>query len=153
MHDIDLLHIRIFFLFSQLISKIDIFWSTVDDFTVFLLLQNSSDFEICSLMRDNEIMLNNNFFSVYKSSCMCRIPTQTNCKILLSMCMAMCMCISCNIYVALRARGLKAKIDFLINALKFEILFITNISLALLGNKDLTTCDIHYCMQHESQKM
>ena len=37
---------------------------------------------------------------------MCRIPTQTYCKILLSMCMAMCMCISCNIYVALGARGL-----------------------------------------------
>ena len=35
-----------------------------------------------------------------------RIPTQTYCKILLSMCMAMCMCISCNIYVALGARGL-----------------------------------------------
>ena len=106
MHGIDLLHIRIFFLYSQLISKIAIFWSNVDDFTVFLLLQNSSDFEICSLMRDNDIMLNNIFFSVYKSSCMCRIPTQTYCKILLSMCMAMCMCISCNIYVALGARGL-----------------------------------------------
>ena len=107
MQGIDLLHIRIFFLYSQLISKIAIFWCNVDDFTVFLLLQNSSDFEICSLMRDNDIMLNINFFSVYKSSCMCRIPTQTYCKILLSMCMAMCMCISCNIYVALGARGLK----------------------------------------------
>ena len=107
MHGIDLLHIRIFFLYSQLISKIVIFWCNVDDFTEFLLLQNSSDFEICSVMRDNDIMLNNNFFSVYKSSCMCRIPTQTYCKILLSMCMAMCMCISCNIYVALGARGLK----------------------------------------------
>ena len=84
MHCIDLLHIRIFFLYTQLISKIVIFWCNVDDFTVFLLLQNSSDFEICSLMRDNDIMLNNNFFSVYKSSCMCRIPTQTYCKILLS---------------------------------------------------------------------
>ena len=69
MHGIDLLHIRIFFLYSQLISKIVIFWCNVDDFTVFLLLQNSSDFEICSVMRDNDIMLNNNFFSVYKSSC------------------------------------------------------------------------------------
>ena len=106
MHGIDLLHIRIFFLYSQLISKIVIFWCNVDDFTVFLLLQNSSDFEICSVMRDNDIMLKNKFFSVYKSSCMCRIPTQTYCKILLSMCMAMCMCISCNIYVALGARGL-----------------------------------------------
>ena len=57
-------------------------------------------------MRDNDIMLNNNYFSVYKSSCMCRIPTQTYCKILLSMCMTMCMCIPCNIYVALGARGL-----------------------------------------------
>ena len=35
-----------------------------------------------------------------------RIPTQTYCKILLSMCVAMCMCIPCNIYVALGARGL-----------------------------------------------
>ena len=60
-------------------------------------------------MRDNDIMLNNNFFSVYKSSCMCRIPTQTYCKILISMCMAMCMCIFCNIYVALGARGLIIK--------------------------------------------
>ena len=111
MHGIDLLHIRIFFLYSQLISKIVIFWCNVDDFTVFLLLQNSSDFEICSVMRDNDIMLNNNFFSVYKSSCMCRIPTQTYCKILLSMCMAMCMCISCNIYVALGARGLNNNIE------------------------------------------
>ena len=111
MHGIDLLHIRIFFLYSQLISKIVIFWCNVDDFTVFFLLQNSSDFEICSVMRDNDIMLNNNFFSVYKSSCMCRIPTQTYCKILLSMCMAMCMCISCNIYVALGARGLSSTPD------------------------------------------
>ena len=62
MHGIDLLHIRIFFLYSQLISKIVIFWCNVDDFTVFLLLQNSSDFEICSVMLDNDIMLNNNFF-------------------------------------------------------------------------------------------
>ena len=112
MHGIDLLHIRIFFLYSQLISKIVILWCNVDAFTVFLLLQNSSDFEICSLMRDNDIMLNNNFFSVYKSSCMCRIPTQTYCKILLSMCMAMCMCISCNIYVALGARGLTGKLQY-----------------------------------------
>ena len=111
MHGIDLLHIRIFFLYSQLISKIVIFWCNVDDFTVFLLLQNSSDFEICSLMWDNDIMLNNNYFSVYKSSCMCRILTQTYCKILLSMCMAMCMCISCNIYVALGARGLRSDIQ------------------------------------------
>ena len=49
-HGIDLLHIHIFFLYSQLISKIDICWSNVDDFRVFLLLQNSSDFKICSLM-------------------------------------------------------------------------------------------------------
>ena len=33
---------------------------------------------------------------------MCRIPTQTYCKILLSM----CMCSSCDIYVALAVRGL-----------------------------------------------
>ena len=108
MHGIDLLHIHIFFLYSQLVSKIDIFSSNVDDFTVFLLLQNSSDFEICSLMWDSDIMLNNKFFSVYRSSCICRIPTQTYCKILLSMCVAMCMCIPCNIYVALGARGLNA---------------------------------------------
>ena len=106
MHGIDLLHIYIFFLYSQLISKIDIFWSNVDDFTVFLLLQNHSDFEICSLMWDSDIMLNNKFLSVYRSSFICRIPTQTYCKILLSMCVAMCMCIPCNIYVALGARGL-----------------------------------------------
>ena len=108
MHGIDLLHIHIFFLYSQLISKIDIFWSDVDDFTVFLLLQNSSDFEICSLMWECDIMLNNKFLSVYRSSCICRIPTQTYCKILLSLCVAMCMCIPCNIYVALAlgARGL-----------------------------------------------
>ena len=105
MHVIDPLHIHISFLYLQLISKIDIFWSNVDDFTVFLLLQNSSDFEICSLMWDNDITLNNKFLSVYRSSCMCRIPTQTYCKILLSMCVAMCMCIPCNIYVALGARG------------------------------------------------
>ena len=47
-------------------------------------------------------------------------------------------------------RVLKAKIDFLINASKFEILFIANISLTLLRDKDPTTCGIHYCMQHES---
>ena len=70
MHGIDLLHIRIFFLYSQLISKIVIFWCNVDDFTIFLLLQNSSDFEICSLMRDNDIMLNNNFF-LYISQVVC----------------------------------------------------------------------------------
>ena len=98
-----------FFLYSQLISKIDIFWSNVDDFTLFLMLQNSSDFEICSLMWDSDIMLNNKFLSVYRSSCICRIPTQTYCKILLSLCVAMCMCIPCNIYVALGARGLKVK--------------------------------------------
>ena len=107
MHGIYLLHIHIFFLYSQLISKIDIFWSNVDNFTVFLLLQNSSDFEICSLMWDSDIMLNNKFLSVYRSSCICKIPTQTYCKIVLSMCVAMCMCIPCNIYVALDARGLK----------------------------------------------
>ena len=89
MHVIDLHHIHIF-LHSQLISKIDIFWSNVDDFKVFLLLQNSSDFEICSLVWDNDIMLNNKFLSVYRSSWNCRIPTQTYCKILLSMCVAMC---------------------------------------------------------------
>ena len=107
MDGIDLLHIHIFFLYSQRISKIDIFWSNVDDFTVFLSLQNSSDFEICSLMWDSDIMLNNKFLSVYRSSCICLIPTETYCKILLSMCVAMCMCIPCNIYVALGARGLK----------------------------------------------
>ena len=106
MHGNDLLYIHIFFSYSQLISKIDIFWSNVDDFTVFLLLQNSSDFEMCSLMWDNDIMLNNKFLSVYRSSCMCRISTQTYCKNLLSMCVAMCVFISCNIYVALGARGL-----------------------------------------------
>ena len=106
MHSIDLLHIHIFFLYSQLFSKIDIFWSNVDDFTVFLMLQNSSDFEICSLMWDSDIMLNNKFISVYRSSCICRILTQTYCKIVLSMCVVMCMCILCNIYVALGARGL-----------------------------------------------
>ena len=84
MHGIDLLHTHIFFLYSQLTSKIDIFWSNVNDFMVFLLLQNSFDFEMCSLMWDNDIMLNNKFFSVYRSSYMCRIPTQTYCKILLS---------------------------------------------------------------------
>ena len=105
MHGNDLLHIHIFFLYSQLISKTDIFWSNVDDFTGFLLLQNSSDFEICSLMWDNDIMLNNKFLSVYRSSCMCRMSTQTYCKIVLSMCV-ICVCISCNIYVALGARGL-----------------------------------------------
>ena len=107
MHGIDLLHIQIFFLYSQLISKIDIFWSNVDDFTVFFMLQNSSDFEICSLMWDSDIMLNNKFISVFRSSCICRILTQTYCKIVLSMCVAMCMCILCNIYVALGARGLR----------------------------------------------
>ena len=106
MHGIDLLHIHILFLYSQLISKIDIFWSNVNDFTVFLLLQNSSDFEMCSLMWDNDIMLNNKYISVYRSSCMCIIPTQTYCKNLLSMCVAMCMCILSNIYVRLGARGL-----------------------------------------------
>ena len=70
MHGIDLLHIRIFFLYSQLISKIVIFWCNVDDFTEFLLLQNSSDFEICSVMRDNDIILNNNFF-LYISQVVC----------------------------------------------------------------------------------
>ena len=110
MHGIDLLHIHIFFLYSQLISKIDIFRSNVDDFTVFLMLQNSSDFEICSLMWDSDIMLNNKFISVYRSSCIYRILTQTYCKIVLSMCVAMCMCILCNIYVALGARGLIQKI-------------------------------------------
>ena len=70
MHGIDLLYICIFFLYSQLTSKIVIFWCNVDDFTVFLLLQNSSDFEICSLMRDNDIMLNNNFF-LYISQVVC----------------------------------------------------------------------------------
>ena len=94
------------FLFSQLISTIDIFGSNVDDFKVYLLLQNSSDFEICSLMWDNDIMLNNKFRSVYRSSWMCRIPTQTYCKIVLSMCVTMCICSLCNIYVALGARGL-----------------------------------------------
>ena len=58
-------------------------------------------------MWDNDIMLNNKFLSVYGSSCMCRMPTQTYCKILLSMCVTMCMCIPCNIYVALGARGLR----------------------------------------------
>ena len=106
MHGNDLLHIHIFFSYSQLIFKIDIFGSNVDDFTVFLLLQNSSDFEICSLMWDNDIMLNNKFLSVYRSSCTCTISTQTYCKNLLSMCVAMCVFISCNIYVALGARGL-----------------------------------------------
>ena len=48
-------------LYSQLTSKIDIFWSNVDHFTVVLLLQNSSDFEMCSLMWDNDIMLTNKF--------------------------------------------------------------------------------------------
>ena len=71
MHGIDLLHIHIFFLYSQLISKIDIFLSNVDDFTVFLMLQNSSDFEIWSRMVthghawsrmwDSDIMLSKNF--------------------------------------------------------------------------------------------
>ena len=106
MHGIDQLHIHIFFLYSQLISKIDLFWSNVDDFTVFLLLQNSSDFEMCSLMWDNDMMLNNNFFLYIGQVVLCRIPKQTYCKILLSMCVAMCMCIPCNIYVALGARGL-----------------------------------------------
>ena len=106
MHGNDLLHIHIFFSYSQLISKIDIFWSNVDDFTVFFLLQNSSDFEMCSLMWDNDIMLNNKLLSVYRSSCMCIMSTQTYCKNLLSMCVAMCVFISCNIYVALGARGL-----------------------------------------------
>ena len=109
MHGNDLLHIHIFFSYSQLISKIDIFWSNVDDFTVFILLQNSSDFEMCSLMWDNDIMLNNKFLSVYRSSCMCRMSTQTYCKKILSMCVAMCVFISCNIYVALGARGLSEK--------------------------------------------
>ena len=76
MHGIDLLHIHILFLYSQLISKIDIFWSNVDDFMVFLLLQNSSDFGMCSLMWDNDIMLNNKYIYVYRSSCMC---IQTDC--------------------------------------------------------------------------
>ena len=106
MHGNDLLHIHIFFLYSQLISKIDIFWSNVDNLAVFLLLQNSSDFEMCSLMWDNDIMLNNKFLSVYRSSCMCRMSVQTYCNILLSMCVAMWVCISCNIYVALGTRGL-----------------------------------------------
>ena len=106
MHGIDLLHIYLFFLFSQLIPKIDIFWSDVDDFTSLHLLQNSSDFEICSLMWDSDIMLNKKIISVYRSSCICKITTQTYCKILFSMCVAMCMCIPCNIYVALGARGL-----------------------------------------------
>ena len=52
-------------------------------------------------------MLNNKFLSVYRSSCICRIPTLTYCKIVLSMCVAMCMCIPCNIYIALGARGLR----------------------------------------------
>ena len=119
MHCIDLLHIHIFFLFSQLISKIDIFWSNVDNFTVFLMLQNSSDFEICSLMWDSDIMLNNKFISVYRSSCICRILTQTYCKILLSMCVAMCMCILWNIYVALGARGLRILTQQKIHLLSF----------------------------------
>ena len=38
-------------------------------------------------------------------------------------------------------RVLKAKIDFLINASKLEI---------LLRRQRPTTCGIHYCMQHES---
>ena len=33
MHSIDLLHIHIFSIYSQLISKIDIFWSNVDNLT------------------------------------------------------------------------------------------------------------------------
>ena len=103
------------FLYSQLISKIDIFWSNVDDFTVFFMIQNNSDFDICSLIWDSDIMLNNKFISVYRSSCICRTLTQTYCKILLSMCVAMCMCILCNIYVALGARGLN------INTTKFQV--------------------------------
>ena len=106
MHGNNLLHIHIFFLYSQLTSKIDISWSNVDHFTVVLLVQNSSDFVMCSLMWDNDIMLNNKFLSVYRSSCMCRIPTQTYCKIVLSMCIAVCMCSPCNIYVALGVRVL-----------------------------------------------
>ena len=40
---------------------------------------------------------------------MCRMSTQTYCKNLLSMCVAMCVFISCNIYVALGARGLNTQ--------------------------------------------
>ena len=57
-------------------------------------------------MWGSDIMLNNKFLSVYRSSCICRIPTQTYCKNLLSMWVAMCMYILYNIYVALGARGL-----------------------------------------------
>ena len=74
--------------------------------TAAILYPTKPTVEMCSLMWDNDIMLNNKFISVYRSSCMCRMLTQTYCKNLLSMCVAMCMFISCNIYVALGARGL-----------------------------------------------
>ena len=78
-------------------------------------------------MWDSDIILNNKFLSVYRSSCTCRIPTQTYCKILLSMCVAMCMCIPCNIYVALGARGL-----ILVPTEKTSIKLATNIMIQQL---------------------
>ena len=42
--------------------------------------------------------------------------------------------------------------DFLINASKFEILFIhyKHFTGTTTATKTPTTCGIHYCMQHES---
>ena len=50
--------IHILFSYSQLSLKIDIFWSNVDNLILAPLLQNSSDFEMCSLKWDNDVMLN-----------------------------------------------------------------------------------------------
>ena len=78
-------------------------------------------------MWDSDIMLNNKFLSVYRSSC--RIPTQKYCKIILSMYAAMCMCIPCNIYVALGARGLncsKQRKLLIITIIKLELHMIVN---------------------------
>ena len=71
-------------------------------------------------MWDSDIMLNNKFISVYRSSCICRILTQTYCKILLSMRVSMSMCILCNIYVALGARGLTAQIIVTVPVIKIK---------------------------------
>ena len=55
----------------------------------------------------------------------------------------------CSVYIIVLSefdkRVLKAKIDFLINASKFEILFITNILLALLRQL------YHFCEQSENK--
>ena len=73
---------------------------------------------------------------------MCRIPTQTYCKILLSMCMAMCMCISCNIYVALGARGLMKKCLKMVPNFSEFLFYFHDCMLNILNNFCITTTGV-----------